>query len=81
VNGVMLQFEAPDENAQLEKSSADLGRRLVQAIERKETWPEQEEQIKQAYEIMSFLVQSQQANWPVAFDYWNKHWGQQPENV
>jgi multimeric flavodoxin WrbA len=81
VSGVLLQFEDPDENAQLEKASADLGRRLVQAIARKETWPEQEEQIKQAYEIMSFVVQSQQANWPVAFDYWNKHWEQQPTNV
>ena len=81
VSGVLLQFEDPVENAQLEKDSADLGRRLVQAIARKETWPEQEEQIKQSYEIMSFLVQSQQANWPVAFDYWNKHWEQLPTNV
>jgi len=81
VSGVMMQFEDPDENAQLEKASADLGRRLVQAIERKETWPEQEDRIKQAYEIMSFLVQSQQDRWPFAFDYWNKHWEQQPFNV
>ena len=77
VSGVLMQFEDPDENMNLEKASAELGRRLVQAIEQKETWPEQEEQIKQAYEIMSFLVQSQQEKWPVAVDYWSKHWDQQ----
>jgi multimeric flavodoxin WrbA len=80
ISGVLLQFEDPDENAQLEKDSSALGQRLAQAIAQKETWPEQEEQIKQAYEIMSFLVQTQQANWPVAFDYWNKHWEQLPSN-
>jgi hypothetical protein len=73
-----LQFEDTDENAKLEKASAELGRRLVQAIERKETWPEMEENIKQAFEIMSFLVQTQGEKWPVAVDYWNKHWQQQP---
>jgi multimeric flavodoxin WrbA len=80
VSGVLMQFEDPDQNAQIEKASEDLGRRLVQAIAQKETWPEQEEQIKQAYEIMSFVVESQQANWPVAVDYWNKHWKQPPFN-
>ena len=78
VSGVLMQFEDPDENAKLEKASAELGRRLVQAIERKETWPELEENIKQAFEIMSFLVQTQKEKWPVAVDYWNNHWQQQP---
>lgn len=78
ISGVLLQFEDPDENAKLEKASAELGLSLVRAIERKERWPEQEEQIKQAFEIMSFLVESQQEKWPVAVDYWNKHWQQQP---
>lgn len=78
VNGVMMQFEDPDEHAKLEKASADLGRRLVQAIQRKEIHPGQEEEISQAFEIMSFLVQSQKDRWPFAFEYWNKHWGQRP---
>jgi hypothetical protein len=78
ISGVMMQFEDPDENAKLEKASADLGRRLVRAIQQKETRPEQEEQIRQAFEINSFIVQSQQEKWPFAFDYWNKHWDQQP---
>lgn len=71
ISGVEMQFTDPDENALLEKQAVDLGRRLVRAIERQETHPEQEEQIKQAYEIMAFLVQAKQADWPVAFEYWN----------
>jgi hypothetical protein len=74
----MMQFEDSDENAKLEKASADLGRRLVRAIQQKETRPGQEEQIRQAFEINSFIVQSQQDRWPFAFDYWNKHWEQHP---
>lgn len=81
VSGVLMQFEDPDENEKLERASADLGRRLVDAIALKETSPEQEEEIRQAYEIMSFLVQSQQDKWPYAVDYWNKHWEQQPSKV
>jgi multimeric flavodoxin WrbA len=81
INGVMLQFEDPDENAKIEQASADLGRRMVQAIQRKETRPEQEEAISQAFEINSFIVQSQKDRWPFAFDYWNTHWEQRPSNV
>ena len=73
ISGVEMQFTDPDENAVLEKKATELGRRLVQAIERQETHPEQEEQIKQAYEIMAFLVQTKKADWPVAFEYWNTH--------
>ena len=73
ISGVEMQFSDPGENALLGKQAADLGRRLVRAIERQETHPEQEEQIKQAYEIMAFLVQTKQADWPVAFEYWNTH--------
>jgi multimeric flavodoxin WrbA len=81
LSGVMRQFEDPDENAELEKASADLGRRMVQAIQRKETLPEQEEKIKQAFDIMSFVVQFQKDRWPFAFDYWNKHWEQPPTAI
>ena len=81
ISGVMMQFEDPDENAKLEKASADLGRRLVQAIKQKETRPEQEEQISQAFAINSFIVQSQKDRWPFAFEYWNTHWEQKPFGI
>lgn len=77
VNGVELQFADPDENARLMKSAADLGRRLVTAIERHEVIPEQEQQIQQAFEIMAFLVQTKQVEWQVAFEYWQTNWKQQ----
>jgi len=76
VNGVEMQFTDPDENARLMQSSADLGRSLVTAIEQQEVIPEQEQQIKQAFEIMAFLVQTKQVEWSVAFEYWNKNWKQ-----
>ena len=81
ISGVEMQFTDPDENAQLEKRAAELGRRLVEAIERQERHPEQEEEIKQAYEIMAFLVQTKQDDWPVAFEYWNTHWEQKPPEM
>jgi len=80
INGIMLQFEDPDENAKLEVASADLCRRLMHAIKQKETRPEEEEQINQAFEINSFIVQSQKDRWPFAFDYWNTHWEQRPSD-
>jgi multimeric flavodoxin WrbA len=78
ISGVMMQFEDPDENEKLEKASADLGRRMVHAIKQKETRPEQEEQISQAFAINSFIVQSQKDRWPFAFEYWNTHWERRP---
>ena len=78
VSGVELQFTDRDENRLLMQGAADLGRRLVRAIAEKETRPEQEEKIKQAYEISAFLVQTKQVDWPFAFEYWNTHWEKHP---
>jgi multimeric flavodoxin WrbA len=76
VNGVELQFADPDENVRLMQSAADLGRRLVTAIEKREVIPEQEQQIQQAFEIMAYLVQIKQVKWSVAFEYWKTNWKQ-----
>jgi multimeric flavodoxin WrbA len=81
ISGVMMQFDDPDENAKLEKASADLGRRLVHAITQQEKRPEEEEALSQVFAINSFIVQSQKDRWPFAFDYWNKNWEQRPSNV
>ncbi len=77
----MMQFEDADENAQLETASANLGRRLFRAIQQKETRPEQEEQIRQVFEINSFIVQSQKDRWPFAYDYWNNNWEERPFSI
>jgi multimeric flavodoxin WrbA len=74
VNGVEMQFLDPDENTWIMESSAELGQELVAAIDQHKVIPEQEEQIQQAFEIMAYLVQTKQAEWKVAFEYWNKNW-------
>jgi multimeric flavodoxin WrbA len=56
------------------EEAARLGRRLVEAIESEESFPEQLETHERTFEVLEYLVTTQ----PVfAFerDYWKKHWG------
>jgi hypothetical protein len=56
------------------QSAADLGKRIAAAIKNSETFPEQEEDRNQAFEIMKFMVMMLQEEWPFAWHYWNTHW-------
>ncbi len=73
-NGVESQFADPEEKIQLMEASANLGNNLYAAIAQNKVIPEQEEQIKQAFEIMAWLVQTKQAEWKAAVEYWNTRW-------
>lgn len=81
LSGVEMQFIDPDENARLMQSAADLGRSLVTAVQQQTADPEQEQKIQQAFGIMAYLVQTKQADWPVAFEYWNTNWKKQFEEA
>ena len=72
--GVEMQFTDPYEKDQLLEASADLGHNLYAAIAQHKVIPEQEEQIRQTFVIMAWLVQTKQAEWKAAFEYWNTHW-------
>jgi len=75
VSAVRAQLDDPDEKAKLIESAAAIGTRMAEAIKDKVTFPDQEEDHNQAFEIMKFLVTLQQKNWPFAFNYWKTHWG------
>jgi hypothetical protein len=47
---------------------------MVDAIKSKETFPDQEDDYNQSFEIMKFMVMMLKERWPVAWDYWNTHW-------
>ncbi len=78
VSGVQMQFEDPEEMAELTASASALGKRMVDVIERQETKPEQEEEIEQAFELMGYLVQMCKEDWPLAYEYWCTNWGIDP---
>ncbi len=76
VSGVQMQFEDPEEHAGLEKSAVLLGEKLVDAVKNQIVLDdEREDKLLEAFEIMSFLVQTQKEKWPMAYKYWQENWG------
>jgi multimeric flavodoxin WrbA len=74
VTAVRAQLQDADENKNLMQAAADIGRRMAAAIKNRATFPEQEEERNQAFEIMKFMVMMLQDEWPFAWNYWNTHW-------
>ena len=71
---VRAQLEDAEENVRLTEAAATLGKRMVDAIKNQEKFPEQEDELNQAFEIMKFMVMTLQEEWPFVWDYWNTHW-------
>ena len=74
IGAVEMQFEDAEEKAKLMEYVSALGIRMVDAIKSKETFPDQEDDYNQSFEIMKFMVMMLKERWPVAWDYWNTHW-------
>ena len=74
ITAVRAQLQDEDERKNLMQSAAELGKRMAAAIKNRETFPEQEEDRNQAFEIMKFMVMMLQDEWPFAWNYWNTHW-------
>jgi len=72
---VRAQFGDPEEKAQLMKDAVTLGKRMVEAIKNRETFPEQADEHNQSFEIMKYMVMMLREEWPFAWEYWNSHWG------
>ena len=62
------------------EEAAALGKGMVDAIKNRQTFPEQEDERNQAFEIMKFMVMTLREEWPFAWDYWNTHWDLTEEN-
>jgi multimeric flavodoxin WrbA len=76
VSGVQMQFEDPEECADLNKAAALLGEKLVDAVKNQMVLDdEKEEKLQDAYDLISYLVQTQKDDWPLAYKYWQENWG------
>jgi multimeric flavodoxin WrbA len=76
VSGVQMQFEDPEERAEIMKLAGDLGEKLVDGIKNQTVLDdEREEKLLEGFEVMSFLVQTQKDKWPLAYKYWQENWG------
>jgi len=75
VCAVRAQLSDPEEKARLMKEAAALGRRMVEVIKNRETFPEQEEEHNQSFEIMKYMVMMLREEWPFAWEYWDTHVG------
>jgi hypothetical protein len=62
-----------DEKEELSQEAADMGRRMVEAIKTKQTFPDQAEEREQYFEIMKFMTQMIPA-WTWVHEYWEKNW-------
>jgi len=74
IGAVEAQFEDAEEKSKLMESANSLGNRMVNAVKNHETFPEQEDDHNQSFEIMKYMVMMLKDRWPVAWDYWNTHW-------
>jgi len=74
IGAVEAQFEDAEEKAKLMESATALGNRMVNAVKTQQTFPEQEDDYNQSFEIMKYMVMMLKDRWPVAWDYWNTHW-------
>jgi multimeric flavodoxin WrbA len=79
ISAVRAQLQDAEEKQNLMQSAADLGKHMATAIKSSETFPEQEEDRNQAFEIMKFMVMMLQEEWPFALNYWNTHWNMAEE--
>jgi multimeric flavodoxin WrbA len=75
LGAVRAQLEDDDEKEKLSQESADMGRRMVQAIKTNQTFPDQAEDREQAFEIMKFMTQLI-PEWSWVHEYWEKNWGE-----
>ncbi|MEI6126875.1 MAG: flavodoxin family protein [Pseudomonadota bacterium] len=74
LGAVRAQLEDDDEKEKLSQAAAEIGRRMVQAIKNKQTFPEQAEEREQAFKIMKFMTQMV-FEWSWVHDYWEQNWG------
>ncbi len=80
ISGVQMQFEDPDETAELEEAAGVLGKSFLEAIKNQTVYPEWEEKRMEAFGLMAYLVQTQKEQWPLAYDYWETHFGFEDED-
>ena len=69
------QMQDEDENSRVMQEALDLGKRLVKAIENKETFPEQEEGLLITFEAMKMMIQLYETEWNFEYDYWKNNHG------
>lgn len=67
-------LDDPGQAGEVLKEARDLGGALATAIKTKTRFPDQEEELEQSFEIMRWLVASQQDKWPYEYEYWQTHW-------
>jgi len=60
------------ERPQVLEMAASLGRRLAQAIESRETFPEQEEERRAFFDRMKQLMALRKEDWPFEYNYWQR---------
>jgi multimeric flavodoxin WrbA len=73
LGAVRAQLEDDDEKVELSQAAADMGRRMVEAIKAKQTFPDQVEEREQYFEIMGFMTQMI-SEWTWVHDYWKRNW-------
>ena len=79
LGAVRAQLEDSDEKEKLSQEAADLGRRMVQAIKDRQSFPDQADDREQAFEIMKFMTQMI-PEWSWVHEYWGKNWNKSEEN-
>ena len=69
------QMQDEDEHDRVMQEAANLGERLVKAIQNGERFPEQEGGLLTAFESMRMMIQLYPDEWKFEYDYWKSHYG------
>jgi len=69
------QLADKDERARIIKEAYNLGNKMVKAIESREVFPDQEQDLKHIFEQAKMLVEVFKDEWVFEYEYWKSHWG------
>ncbi len=68
------QLDDEEEREEILTAATDLGKQLVEAIENKTTYKDQEDEREQIFETMRFLSEMRKDEAPFDYEYWQTHW-------
>ena len=72
---VIGQLADEEERSKIMESAVSLGRRMVKAIKKKETFEDQENERNEFFEMVRAMITMQKDIWPYEYEYWKSHWG------
>ena len=70
----VMQLEDDDERRAVFAETKALAKKLIEAINNQDAFPDQEEKRQQIFEMMKLMVCNKKDDWPYEYEYWQSRW-------